>query len=127
MRERLRGCLFNILKLWILSPVYGLREAGFYWGAYNMSMLKSRPSMTSTLVDKYFFYLLPATKRSSDLVLEHEARVAAATPSVKQSLWLSLERYSSSAPDGLATILIENTLFAGTPAFKASFAATREK
>lgn len=60
MRKRLRGYLLRMP-----SPIYGLREAGYYWGILYMAMFAGNLSMNSTLVDRYFLYRHPARPRSS--------------------------------------------------------------
>lgn len=59
-------------------------------------------------------YLHPSRDRSRRLVAEHEAQIEAAALSPKKTLRLSLERHSSSMPDGLAAVFVDDTLFEGT-------------
>lgn len=113
MRERLRGYL-----MWILIPVYGLREAGSYWCAHYMSLFIINLAKKITLVEKYFLYCHPSRNRSRVLVAEHETQIEGAASSLKRTLRLSLGRHSSSRPDGLAAVLLEDTLFAGTSSFR---------
>lgn len=113
MRERLRGHL-----LLILSPIYGLREAGSYWGSLYLAMFTGKLSMTSTYVDRYFLYRHPERPRSSAEIAEHGAHFDAAAPSEKRPLKLDLERISGGKTDGLVAILVDDILFGGTDQFR---------
>lgn len=91
-----------------------------------MSLLVRKLAMTSNQVDNFFLYRHPGRKHSQWLVAEHEAQIAAAAPSLKKALRLSLKRHSSSAPYILAAVLVDDTLFAGTSAFRRDEQAMQE-
>lgn len=115
--KEIRKCMRGLL-LWILSPVYGLREAGQYERSFYMAMFVNKLSMKSTLIDRYFLYRHLARRRDENQTAEHDAQIDSTTPSAKRSLKLRLERYSDTRPDGLAAILVDDTPFAGTANFR---------
>lgn len=74
--------------------------------------------MTSALIDRYFLYQNPSRCRRVDIAAKHDAQISSAAPSPKRALKLKIERHSESRPDGLAAILIYDTMFAGTDDFR---------
>lgn len=83
-----------------------------------MVMFVNKLSMTSTLIDRYLFYRHPARRRDANQMAEHDAQIDSAAPSTKRSFNMRLERHCDARPDGLAAILVYDTLFAGTVRFR---------
>lgn len=74
--------------------------------------------MTSTFTDHYFLYRHPAWRKSGDQISEHDSQINSAAPSSKTALMLKLEQHFDAELGSRATILVDNTLFAGTNKFR---------
>lgn len=81
-------------------------------------MFATKLAMNSTLIERYLLYRHPVRIRTNDEIADHDALIEVATPSVKRNFRLNLERKVYSKPDGLAAILVDDTLFAGTRKFR---------
>lgn len=69
--------------------------------------------MTSTLIDKHFLSRHPSRTNSNRQIAEKQAQVKRYS-FAKRVLSLQLERHNDLTPDGLAAILVDDTLFAET-------------